>query len=654
QSLVTATNPTQKQLDGATGYGITDGCGWECDSYIRNKGFGKQVDSAAGIMRWYYDHVSEETWIKKPDQTYTIDNTQVRPANYATAFLYTYTPHIQGNENFWALWQKWFDQVYPDGTLVRTANNNTVYLIEDGKKRKFANMTALSTRFNPELVLTIPFSELGRYEAGKDISIPNYAVLKNGSQYYLLDYDTLRPFASAETVRELGYHPDEIIDITAADVATYTIGNTITAENKNPAGGILRIKETNKLYYYADGTIFPIFDEQIAAVNFPQLSIETIPAANLPAAEQGDPVKFKDGTLIKERDFSKVYVIENGKKRHIASEEVFTGLGYQWENIVETNQFAALNHPTGQPMYLRREMTDTIPAPSNTVVANDTTPEESTETEENIEALMVRTPKDEWKFIGQQYDTDIDSYLIADAETGTILAGKNVDTVRPTASLAKTMTAYRLLREDLPTSKVTTYTPAEHKATYHHFRIAEGEKVFNSDLFDAFLISSLNTPGRMLVDAVEPNEASFIARMNTQAQDWDATHTSFVDVTGEDEHSVTTARDYLTIFQQVIHNSTIKKSLGTTEYSYTEFKDLDGKPDHFDTHSNALTKRTDLPFRIIASKTGYLYESGANLAMLVERKRDGKQFIIITLGTVDHTQRFDPPKALATWAMTAL
>src|SRR3989338_3109938 len=28
QSLVTDPNPTKKQLDGATGYGITDGCGW--------------------------------------------------------------------------------------------------------------------------------------------------------------------------------------------------------------------------------------------------------------------------------------------------------------------------------------------------------------------------------------------------------------------------------------------------------------------------------------------------------------------------------------------------------------------------------------------------------------------------------------------------
>jgi D-alanyl-D-alanine carboxypeptidase len=651
QSLITEDSPSQKQLDGATGYGITDGCGWDCETYKRNKGFGKQVDSAAGIMRWYYDHVSTESWIKKPNTSYDIDNIEIKPATYATAFLYTYTPHLQGNENFWKLWQKWFDQVYPDGTLVKTQHNSTVYLIQNGQKRKFSSTSALTTRFDPKLILTIPYSELGRYESGKDITMPNYTILKQNTKYYLLDYDTLRPFQNAETVRTLGYHPDEIIDITAADVALFSIGKTITAENKNPIGGLLRMKENKKLYYYNEGTLSPIFDDQIAKVNFPHLSIKTISAADLPAAELGTALKFKDGTLIKEQSFSKVYVIEKGKKRHIASEEVFNGMGYNWDHIIETNQFAALNHPTGQPIYLRREMNTTTPAPTQTIVAGETAPQTETT---SISDLMVRTPKTDWQFIGEAYQTDIDSYLIADADTKEILAGKNIDTLRPTASLTKVMTGYRLMKENLPLSKVTEYSAAKHKATYHHFRIAEGEKIFNKDLLNAFLVSSLNTPGKMLVSAVEPKESSFIKKMNDQAAAWGTTKTTFVDVTGEHINSVTTARDYLHIFHPALKNATIKKTLAKKTYQYTEFKDLDDKPDHFDTHSNDLTQASNLSFTILASKTGYLYESGANLALLVKRNSDGKQFIIITMGNVDFSNRFDAPKSIANWAMSHL
>ena len=65
QSLITLKNPSQKKLDGATGYGIDESCGWSCQIYLNNKGFGKQVDSAAGIMRWYYDNQQNKNWIKK-------------------------------------------------------------------------------------------------------------------------------------------------------------------------------------------------------------------------------------------------------------------------------------------------------------------------------------------------------------------------------------------------------------------------------------------------------------------------------------------------------------------------------------------------------------------------------------------------------------
>src|SRR3989338_2500709 len=156
QSLVTDADPTQKQLDWATGYGVCDNCSMDDPSIQKHKGFGIQVDSAAAIMRWYYDHVNREPWIKQAFQTYLIDGQSVQPANLATAFLYTYTPHIHGNQNFWNLWQRWFEQVYPNGSLLKATDDATVYLIQDGKKRPFANFSALITRFDPKYIITVP------------------------------------------------------------------------------------------------------------------------------------------------------------------------------------------------------------------------------------------------------------------------------------------------------------------------------------------------------------------------------------------------------------------------------------------------------------------------------------------------------------------
>jgi len=657
QSLITEDSPTQKQLDGATGYGITDGCGWDCQTYKDNQGFGKQVDSAAAIMRWYYDNVSSQSWIKRPPMSYTIDDTTVTPATLATGFLYTYTPHLQGNKNFWTLWQSWFDQVYPDGTVLKADSDPTVYLIQDGKRRPFASMTALVTRYDIKRIISVPSSELARYDLGTSISLPNYSIVKtSGSKYYLLDYDTKRPFDSYSTVGALGYNPDEILDVSDSDLSSYTLGSTITAKTTNPLGDLIKIKENGALYYIKDNEYHLIYDKAIMDENFPNLTLHTVSIDTLKSYVPGQPVKMKDGTLVLVEGDNKVYAIENGKKRHIASEEVFNGLGYDWNNIVRINEFAGILHETGKAIYLRSDVVTKPATPTTETDTSQTTAgnESTTDDEEiNIADLMIKTPESEWTFVGKQYDSPVDSYLVADYNTGEILAGKNIDTVRPTASLAKVMTAYELMKQGLNLNGSVTYDSSKHSVPkdFDNYRIANGERVLNKDLLDALLVSSLNPTARMLVSSVASNEQSFMNAMNAQIKDWGLTKTHLLDPYGGEIKNDTTAREYLTIFTKATANGTVREYMGHRSYEYDETLDFDGYPHHFDDHTNDLMKDSSLSFNIIASKTGYIYESGDNLAMLVSRKSDGKQFVILTLGNPEHYNKFSAPKALATWAM---
>lgn len=657
QSLVTDSDPTQKQLDWATGYGVCDSCSMSDPNIQKHKGFGIQVDSAAAIMRWYYDHVNREPWIKQAFQTYLIDGQSVQPANLATAFLYTYTPHIHGNQNFWNLWQRWFEQVYPNGSLLKATDDATVYLIQDGKKRPFANFSALITRFDPKYIITVPASELARYETTNAISFANYSILKAGSTFYLLDYDTLRPFESQAVVSALGYNPDEIIDVNASDLDGFTIGKVITAEVKTaPLGELLRIKENNKIYFLDEGILHPISDMHIAQANFPHLKERVVAIASLPTAAMGAPITYKDGAVIQVQGENKVYVVEKGKKRHISSEEVFNGLGYKWENIIVTDEFTGLNHPTGEPLYLRKDAVATEPNNSLTIGTSTKTPTNvsapsspEAPVSESSASVMVSVPEEKSVYVGKKFDTKVNTYLVMDYATGQILAGKNIDVTRPAASFTKVMTGYRLMQEGVRLSDTTTFNPAEHTSLYPIFRIAAGEKVLNKDLLDAMLVSSLNPPTKMLVDSVEPDEALFIKGMNEQAQAWGLLQTRFTDVAGERADSVTTAREYATLFTQALKDSTVASVLEKKSYSYSELTDVDGKPDHFDTHSNELTEKTNLPFVIRASKTGYLDEAGAGLAMLIERSDDQQQFVIITMGNPDYTHRFVEPEQLARW-----
>ncbi|MFH1947435.1 MAG: serine hydrolase [Candidatus Magasanikbacteria bacterium] len=655
QSLITIDNPTQKQLDGATGYGITDGCGWSCDTYLNNKGFGKQVDSAAGIIRWYYDNVRLQPWIKKPNQTNIIDGQAVIPKNYATAFLYTYTPHIEGNKNFWTLWNRWFTQVFPDGTLVKDSSSSNIYVIQDGEKRLIKSMGVLASRFDPKMVVSAPTSELVNYPNGSGLSFPNYSILKQDTKYYLLDYDTLRPFASYDVVKNIGYNPDEIIEITTNDIVGFNIGNTISGEVEaiEATGRLLRITENNSLYYLKDNVLFPITDELITKINFPNLPEEKAIIADLANYTVGELIKYKDGTLLGIQGSNKIYVIEKGKKRHIASEEVFNGFGYSWDNIIWTDTITGINHPTGQPLYLPSRLALALTNEDSNIITNVNISSENDSSNDTIEenGQMFTILEDQTVYEGKQIITNINTYLIADYETKEILAGKNIDVIRPLASFTKVMTAYTMMKEGLNLDQSTTYNPNEHQAVYHSFRIATGEKYRNSDLLKAMLVSSLNTPARMLVDSTEQDESSFITKMNIQADDWGLENTKFTDVYGFDLGNISTAKEFLTIYINAEKNKTIRDYLGMKKYEYDELIDKDNMPHHYDYHSNYLVNKTGLNFNIISSKTGYLDEAGAGLIMLIERKSDNKKFVVITMGNPDYANRFDEPERLAEWAI---
>ena len=648
QSLITDPNPTQKQLDWATGYGVCDDCSTRDPDIQKHRGFGVQVDSAAAIMRWYYDNLDQEPWIKRAGRSYLIDGTNVQPLTLATAFLYTYTPHIHGNKNFWTLWQRWFDQVYPDGTLVKSKSGATVYLIRQGKKWPFATMAALATRFDPKLIVTTLETELGRYETAAPIKLPNYSIVKTNGIYYLLDNDTARPFANYEVVKKLGYNPDEIIEVASPDLEAYQSGAIIGEQTAAPLGRVVHVKENNSFYYVGETAYQPISDEKLINVNFPHLSVEKISAKELETWDLSAPIQFKDGTLLGITGSPMIYVIENGKKRHIADEAVFTGLGYKWENIIWTDQFTGLNHPTTQPIYLRAAIS--AADVSTTTITAGIDNQNSGQTLSNEK--MIRTAAADTKFVGRIFSTGINTYLVADQKTGEVIAGKNIDDARPLASFAKVLTAYQLQKEGINLSRSTTYNAEKHRALYHQFRAVAGERFLNRDLLDAALVSSLNTPLQMLVDSVEPDEKKFVARLNKQARDWGLNQTKFIDTTGERMETQSTAREYLTMYLKATNNVDVQKTLAKPAYAYNELRDLDGKPYHYDTHSNELLERADtLPWRISTSKTGFLEEAGAGLAMDIERKTDGKRFVIISMGNPDFTNRFAEPERLARWVI---
>jgi len=666
QSLITDKAPTKKALDGATGYGIDESCGWSCDIYLKNKGFGAQVDSAAAIMRWYYDNKSTNKWIKQKNGTYIIDGEFLTPKSDATGFLYTYTPHIQGNKNFWVLWNRWFEIYYPNGSLLKADGSPDIYVIHDGKKRKIESMSALNTRFDPKTILTVPKTELSRYKSGSPISLPNFSIVFDGSTYYLLDGNDIRPFESKETVKKLGYHPDEIIKVKKSEIADYKIAKKIKTGDKNITGRLVESKSGSHHYIKGD-EIFFVPQIEIAYSHDPNLAVEPISSSEMVKYNPKGNLLFADGTLMGDKNAKKIYIIENGKKRHIPDEKTFSTLGYKWENVVWVDSLVSTLHKKGEslkiPSTLLISKNETKEQEDSTPIAlKEEIPEESNTN--NISEPKVATHKRTFEETGKVYETpagerssygkqfsnsNIESYIVAELSSGKILSSKNAYSPRPMASLTKVFTSKELFDQGLSLSKSTTYDAAKHKASYHRFPIADGEVIRNRDLLYSLLVSSLNTPAYMLVDQVD-TKTNFLKTMNSEAQKLGVKNTYFTDPSGLDINTYTTAADYMKLFKHSLKNKEVSRILNMEDYLYYEIKDLDGNRIHRDNHSNNL-KKDAKNYIVHESKTGYLYESGFNLAMIAERKSDGKKFLLISLGNKDYNNRFEIQDNFTNWAL---
>jgi len=684
QSLINSSQPTQRQLDWATGYGVCDSCDTTDPALEKNKGFGKQVDYAAGIMRWYYENINSTGWIKKPNVTYTIDSTPITPVNEATAFLYTYTPHLQGNANFARLWSNWFSQVYPDGTLIKSEASSTIFAIINGEKRPIKNMSVLSSRFNPQMMIVVPAEELTRYKTGMMITYNNYSLLKINETYYLLDYEIARPFASAEIFRQFGYNPDEVFEASEADLAGYTIDEPITLEDLYPTGRMVTIGET--VYYLKNNRYYFFPSLEILKVRFPRLKPQAISSEELAKFESGGPLLFPDATLVGSQLTNRIYVIEKGKKRLIPSEKIFLNLGYKWINVMWLDDLTLDQHQNGEPLYtdelLNRNATSTakieltaakkavaqkiipkkviVPAKKTVVAVKKPTatffsPPTSTEPMRFVETGMMYTLRPESAKNSEPHlTTIIDSYIVARINNGVteIVAEKNADVPRPLASLTKVVAAYQMGRDSIDTEKSVKYSPTKHSAPSGYlYKISAGDTVKNKDLLSALLISSFNTPALMLVDSLGKNQAEFVTEMNNQIKEWGLTKSYFFDAHGYDVRNQSTAREYVTIFTTALTDPILESYLGEKSYTYEELRNAGGASIHRDINTNRLFFSTDAPYTVLASKTGYLYEAGYNMAMIVERVGDSQKFAIISLGNPDYNKKYSETDRLTRWAL---
>ncbi len=366
QSLVEDSSPSQRQLDWATGFAVCDSCSKDDPDLQSFKGFANQLEWAAKQHREKYlmQLLSFGTTIsgKAVGKSMNVDGIQVIPQNQATAMLYTYTPHLNGNQNLWKIWRRWFSLNYPNGTVVRGLPSNKTYLIQLGEKKLFESPAVLASMSSPDKIVEVSDTELSAYPNGDLVKFPKFSLLKTeANDIYLLVTDGKRKFSSIKSFNKFGFLEDEIMDVSSTEVADIPDLAPITATSTFPTGALAKSSGSSAVYYIENDVKHALPDGVFLKLYFSGRPIKTLAKATLDKYQTGEPYAFQNGELVSAKSTPAVYVVEDGKLRPILSGDVFESMGWKWTNVVKVADRLLTAYQVTDPITLAgHEGTDQI------------------------------------------------------------------------------------------------------------------------------------------------------------------------------------------------------------------------------------------------------------------------------------------------------
>lgn len=338
QSLVEGRTPTQRQLDWAAGYAVCDSCSMSDPSIQAFKGFANQIEYAAKQHRerYLFQILVKGATIAghAPGKTSLIDSVPVTPVNQATAMLYSYTPHLHGNQNLWKIWRRWFSRSLPDSTIVTEKESGSSFLIRDGARRPLSRAVLASLTTDLGKVVRVSASDLAAYPEGDALKFSNFSLIEipDGSRY-LLTGAQKRLIVSTNVFKLLGFQEDEVIEARAEDLVDYTDGPDITEVSRYPTGILAKDKQGS--YWYVEaGTRHKIPHKIFLSLYFKGRPAKKLKPSEWSAYPIGDPYQLKDGELVRGTTSTAVYVIDHGARRPFKSGEDFLSFGYQWKNVL--------------------------------------------------------------------------------------------------------------------------------------------------------------------------------------------------------------------------------------------------------------------------------------------------------------------------------
>lgn len=268
---------------------------------------------------------------------------------------------------------------------------------------------------------------------------------------------------------------------------------------------------------------------------------------------------------------------------------------------------------------------------------------------EDVDAMISGIPDEVWP---QAPEIASEAGILIEAESGTVLYGKNATEALYPASTTKLMTALLTL-ENCSLDEVVTYSSTavlSLEPGSSHIGLRVGEQLTVKDSLYGLLLPSANEVANGLAEHVSGSIAAFAGKMNEKAAALGAVNTHFSNANGlHDDDHYTCAYDLALIMQACIQLPAFVEIDSTPTYVRQADSLLNKEIPMGSTHKMLRDNTEYYDPDVICGKTGWTAQAGRCLVTYAER--DGLSLICVVMKAEDPNQ-YQDTKALLEYGFT--
>jgi D-alanyl-D-alanine endopeptidase (penicillin-binding protein 7) len=236
------------------------------------------------------------------------------------------------------------------------------------------------------------------------------------------------------------------------------------------------------------------------------------------------------------------------------------------------------------------------------------------------------------------------SALVVNAE-GNVIYGKDIDTVRPIASITKLMTAMVIIDSGLDLDEKITVTKADRDLVQlTGSRLEYGASLSRREMILLAIMSSENRAATALGRNFPGGMTEFVNQMNNKATQLGMANSHFADPAGLNVDNTSTARDLMKMVTAAQGYALIRQASTTTRIEVHPYAKR-GPLVYGNTNRLLKNKSWD----IALSKTGYINEAGRCLVM--QANIEGEKVSIVLLNSFGKLTPFGDSNRLRKWML---